>query len=155
MPKRHYRVAACGSPPIPWLPKYRTENTPEQALRSPLQQTAVPLEVTASFDKKELQLAIKIGVSEADLEKTGEPITAEFDLLVRVTDPTGALISSSDETVGVKVRAEERNRALQQGLHTKLRVVAPTKGFYRINVAVQSKQTGDVGSTTQLIQAKF
>ena len=136
-------------------------STPEAlnaAINSPLRKTAIPIEVTSSLEpshdrsKGQIKLVIKVGVDEADLVNIDEITKAEFDLAVRITGPDGKLSPPSIHQLALEAKAEARNQALQEGIITPLLIPVETPGFYRISVAVQSKQTKELGSTNSLIE---
>jgi VWFA-related protein len=139
-------------------PDLSPQETLSAAINSPLRETAIPLDVTPSFvastgSKGDIKLIIKVGVSEAELVNIDEMIKAEFDLAVRITGPDGKLSRPSIHQLKLEATAEARNQALQEGITTLLRIPVDTSGFYRVSVAVQSKQTKQLGSTTNLIEA--
>ncbi|HSE18894.1 MAG TPA: VWA domain-containing protein [Pyrinomonadaceae bacterium] len=126
------------------------------AINSPLSQTAIPIEVTSSYvpaDGKagHINVAVKVGLRDADLVNTSQLTKADFELALRVTGPDGKLLPPTIHQLAFRARAEERNHALQEGLTTRIQIPVDTPGFYRISVAVQSKQTKELGSTNTLI----
>lgn len=128
------------------------------AINSPLRETAIPLEVTPSFVTSERRdghiiLAVKVGVSEAELVNTNKITTAEFSLALRITGPDGKLSPPTIHQLTLTTNVEQRNEALREGINTRFKIPVDAPGFYRISVAVQSKQTGELGSTTNLIEA--
>ena len=138
-------------------PNSSTTETLNAAINSPLSETAIPLEVTSSFvpsndGKGEIKLVIRVGVDEADLVNIDEITKAEFDLAVRITGPDGKLTRPAIHQLALEVKAAARDQALQEGIITPLRIAVDTPGFYRISVAVQSKQTKNLGSTNSLIE---
>ena len=128
------------------------------AINSPLRETAIPLEITPSFvasdgRKGDIKLVIKVGLSEADLVNTNLITKAEFDLAIRVTGPDGKLSAPSIHQLAVQANTEDRNLALQEGVTARFQIPINTRGFYRISVAVRSKQTKELGSTHSLFEA--
>lgn len=127
------------------------------AINSPLSETAIPLEVTSSFvpssgHKGEIKLVIKVGVGEDELVDLDGITKAEFDLAVRVTGPDGQLSRPSIHQLKLEANAETRNQAVEEGITTRLQIPVDTPGFYRVSIAVQSRQTKQLGSTTSLIE---
>lgn len=138
-------------------PNLSTPETLHAAINSPLRETAIPLEITSSFvpsgdGKGEIKLVIRVGVGEADLVNIEEVTKAEFDLAVRITGPDGKLSPASIHQLKLEAKAEARNQAVQEGIVTPLAIPVDTPGFYRISVAVQSKQTKELGSTNSLLE---
>ncbi len=138
-------------------PNLSTPETLHAAINSPLRETAIPLEVTSSFvpsnDRNgEIKLVIRVGVGEADLVNIDEITKAEFELAVRITGPDGKLTPPSVHQLALETKSETRSQALQEGIITRLVIPVDTAGFYRISVAVQSKQTKELGSTNSLIE---
>lgn len=127
-------------------------------LNSPLSETAVPLQVTPELvpvesTKKEIRLAVKVGVTEEDLVTANDVSQGEFDLALRVTGPDGELKPPSIHKLAFTASGDERTRTLREGVSAQFRVPADAPGFYRISVAVRSKLTGEIGSTTALVSA--
>ena len=132
-----------------------TAETLQAVINSPLRETAIPLDLTASSTSKGvLDLVIKVGVSEAELVNTGDVIRAEFDLALRNTGPDGKLSPPSIHQLALTASAADRNRALQEGITTRLQLPVETAGFYRISAVVKSKRTGDLGSTTTFVDTR-
>lgn len=113
------------------------------------------MDVVPAFNSTErrIDLTVKVGLSEAELVNSIESTKAEFDLALRISSPDGELSPPSIHRLALTARAEEKKRALQAGLTAHLKIPVENSGFYRISVAVQSKQTGELGSTNSLIQA--
>ena len=93
-----------------------------------------------------------MSLRDADLVNTSQITKADFDLALRVTGPDGKLSPTTIHQLAFRARAEERNHALQEGITTRIQIPVGTPGFYRISVAVQSKQTKELGSTNSLIE---
>lgn len=125
------------------------------AINSPLRQTDIPLEIIPTFVSaaRRIDLAVKVGLTEADLANTNELIKAEFDLALRITGPEGKLLPPSIHQLALTARAEDRDRALHEGITTHFQIPVETSGFYRISIAVQNKRTGELGSNNSLIEA--
>jgi VWFA-related protein len=143
------RAAAPGSSPAETL---------SAAINSPLRETAIPIDVTPSFvssdgRKGDINLVIRVGLSDTELVNTNELTKADFELAVRVTGPDGKLVPPSIHQLTLRAKAEDRNHALQEGITTRFQIPVETPGFYRISVAVQSKRTKELGSTHTLIEA--
>ncbi|HEY0763077.1 MAG TPA: VWA domain-containing protein [Pyrinomonadaceae bacterium] len=143
------RAAAPGSSPAETL---------SAAINSPLRETAIPIDVTPSFvssdgRKGDINLVIKVGLSDTELVNTNELTKADFELAVRVTGPDGKLVPPSIHQLTLRAKAEDRNHALQEGITARFQIPVETPGFYRISVAVQSKRTKELGSTHTLIEA--
>ena len=137
-------------------------STPAETLsatiNSPLRETAIPIDVTPSFvstdgRKGDINLVIKVGLSDTELVNTNELTKADFELAVRVTGPDGKLVPPSIHQLTLRAKAEDRNHALQEGITARFQIPVDTPGFYRISVAVQSKRTKELGSTHALIEA--
>jgi VWFA-related protein len=135
------------------LPK----ETLSAAINSPLSEQAIPLEVTSSYEPADgslghINLTIKVSLRDADLVNTSQITKADFELALRVTGPDGKLSPPTIHQLAFRAKAEERNHALQEGITTRIQIPVDTPGFHRISVAVQSKQTKELGSTNSLIE---
>jgi hypothetical protein len=127
------------------------------AINSPLSEQAIPLELTSTYVPADnrlghIDVAVKVGLRDADLVNTTQVTKADFELALRVTGPDGKLLPPTIHQLAFRARSEERNHALQEGITTRIQIPVDSPGFYRISVAVQSKQTKELGSTNSLIE---
>jgi VWFA-related protein len=135
--------------------------SPDESLRaainSPLSEQAIPLELTSTYVPADnslghIDVAVKVSLRDADLVNTSQITKADFELALRVTGPDGKLLPPTIHQLAFRARSEERNHALQEGITTRIQIPVDSPGFYRISVAVQSKQTKELGSTNSLIE---
>ena len=72
----------------------------------------------------------------AFLPTGGGKVRADFELIVLVFDPDGAVVNSASEHIHVAAPREELIKAAAHGIQYSLQVSAPAKGEYFFRIAV-------------------